>query len=119
MYGPVVASRYLWMVFVLKLSLVPCSPFSFVFSRVQTSEDPSIHYNVPLLNAVVLFVGMQAITVIQGKSLTISTQSVSSAPHMDIFQSLAAELDTEGENVVLVISFSFLCRNRWNDIGDR
>ena len=67
---------------------------------VQNSDDARIHYNVPLLNAIVLYVGTQAISVIQGQSQTISTQSVRSAIHMEIFQSLATELDTEGKSCI-------------------
>jgi CCR4-NOT transcription complex subunit 1 len=59
----------------------------------------STRYNVPLINALVLYVGMQAIAQLQ-----VGTQGSSpiaqSAP-MDIFQHLAMDLDTEGRYLFL------------------
>ncbi|KAK9843414.1 hypothetical protein WJX81_000935 [Elliptochloris bilobata] len=51
-------------------------------------------YNVPLLNALVFYVGVQA-----GKAG--GSSPVMHAPPMDIFQRLAAELDTEGRYLFL------------------
>lgn len=71
-------------------------------SNLQATTEPGINYNVPLMNALVLYVGTQAIAYIQSKSLTPSMSTITHSSHMDIFQNLAVDLDTEGE------SWSFL-----------
>jgi len=57
-------------------------------------------YNVPLINALVLYTGVQAISQFQNKSSQVAPPSTHSAP-MDIFQHLASELDTEGRYLFL------------------
>ncbi|KAK6285447.1 hypothetical protein POUND7_011626 [Theobroma cacao] len=66
------------------------------------------HYNVPLINSLVLYVGMQAIQQLQsrgshaqstGNTVPLSVFLVSAA--LDIFQSLIGELDTEGRYLFL------------------
>ena len=64
----------------------------------QVSNEPGTHYNVPLMNALVLYVGTQAITYIHSKSGTPSMSTITHSSHMDIFQNLAVDLDTEGIN---------------------
>ena len=64
----------------------------------QVSNEPGTHYNVPLMNALVLYVGTQAITYIHSKSGTPSMSTITHSSHMDIFQNLAVDLDTEGTN---------------------
>lgn len=64
-------------------------------SRLQLNNPEDIvasgtRYNVPAINALVLFVGIQAISSQPGSSV------VSSSAAMDIFQRLASELDSEG-----------------------
>ena len=44
----------------------------------------------------VLYVGTQAIAYIHSKSGTPSTSSIAHIAHMDIFQNLVVDLDTEG-----------------------
>ena len=56
-----------------------------------------MRYNIPLLNALVVYVGTQAISVISSKSLTPSMTTIAHSSHMDIFQNLAVDLDTEGK----------------------
>lgn len=69
-------------------------------------------YNVPLINSLVLYVGMQAIQQLQSKSATqhAPTQQMIHSPPMDIFlvgaamdifQSLIKNLDTEGRYLFL------------------
>ena len=53
-------------------------------------------YNIPLMNALVLHVGTQAIQYIHSKGLTPSMSTIAHSSHMDIFQNLAVDLDTEG-----------------------
>lgn len=62
----------------------------------QTND--STHYNVPLINALVLYVGQTAIQTISPKNMNIS--SISHSSHMDIFQNLAVALDTEGNFLI-------------------
>ena len=62
----------------------------------QVSSEPGMRYNLPLLNALVLYVGTQAIQSIQTKGLSPSMATIGHSSYMDIFQSLAVNLDTEG-----------------------
>ncbi|KAG9509989.1 CCR4-NOT transcription complex subunit 1, partial [Fragariocoptes setiger] len=55
--------------------------------------------NVPLLNALILYVGQSAIAAIAPRSISMST--VANTTHMDIFQHLAMTLDTEGRYLFL------------------
>ena len=48
------------------------------------------------MNALVLYVGTQAIQYIHTKGLTPSMSTIAHSSHMDIFQNLAVDLDTEG-----------------------
>jgi CCR4-NOT transcription complex subunit 1 len=56
-----------------------------------------MRYNIPLMNALVLYVGTQAITFIRNKGLTPNMSTIAHSSHMDIFQNLAVDLDTEGD----------------------
>lgn len=62
-------------------------------------------YNVPLLNALVLYIGMQAIQQMQTKitpqQLAIPTAPITQSAPMDIFQRLIIDLDTEGRYLFL------------------
>jgi CCR4-NOT transcription complex subunit 1 len=51
-------------------------------------------YNIPLMNALVLYVGQAAIQTITPRHINMTTIAHSS--HMDIFQNLAVDLDSEG-----------------------
>jgi len=75
------------------------SPVSFLSelrSKLQVSNEPGQKYNVPLMNSVVLYVGVQAIQAIQTKEQRPSIATIAHTAHMDIFQNLAVDLDTEG-----------------------
>jgi len=48
------------------------------------------------MNALVLYVGTQAINFIRSKGLTPNMTTIAHSAHMDIFQNLAVDLDTEG-----------------------
>ena len=54
------------------------------------------------MNALVLYVGTQAISYIQSKSGATSISTITHSSHMDIFQNLAVDLDTEGFVIILV-----------------
>ena len=52
------------------------------------------------MNALVLYVGIQAIQAIQLKGMSPSANTIAQSSHMDIFQSLSVDLDTEGETTL-------------------
>ena len=63
----------------------------------RAAKAAGTQYNVPLLNAVVLYVGVQAIAANRKDAASPVTHSAS----MEVFQRLAAELDTEGRYLFL------------------
>jgi len=65
----------------------------------QVSNEPGNRYNIQLINALVLYVGTQAIAHIHNKGSTPSMSTITHSAHMDIFQNLAVDLDTEGKTV--------------------
>lgn len=67
-----------------------------VFFFLQVSNEPGNRYNIQLINALVLYVGTQAIAHIHNKGSTPSMSTITHSAHMDIFQNLAVDLDTEG-----------------------
>jgi CCR4-NOT transcription complex subunit 1 len=80
------------------------SPVTFLSelrSKLQVSNTPGMKYNVTLMNALVLHVGTQAIAHISSKGLTPSMSTIAHSSHMDIFQNLAVDLDTEGRYLFL------------------
>ena len=48
------------------------------------------------MNSLVLYVGTQAIAYIHSKGSSSSTSTIAHTAHMDIFQHLVVDLDTEG-----------------------
>lgn len=84
------------------------SQFSFLFCFgvdfssfcLQVSNEPGNRYNIQLINALVLYVGTQAIAHIHNKGSTPSMSTITHSAHMDIFQNLAVDLDTEGKRAV-------------------
>ncbi|XP_044732731.1 CCR4-NOT transcription complex subunit 1 isoform X2 [Chrysoperla carnea] len=79
----------------------PVTFLSELRGNLQVSNEPGMRYNIPLMNALVLYVGTQAISYIRGKSLTPSMSTIAHSAHMDIFQNLAVDLDTEGRYLFL------------------
>lgn len=67
------------------------------FFSLQVSNEPGNRYNIQLINALVLYVGTQAIAHIHNKGSTPSMSTITHSAHMDIFQNLAVDLDTEGK----------------------
>ena len=75
------------------------SPVTFLSElrgKLQVSNQPGMKYNVVLMNALVLHVGTQAIAHINNKGQTPSMSTIAHSSHMDIFQNLAVDIDTEG-----------------------
>lgn len=80
------------------------APVTFVSelrSKLQVSSTPGMKYNIPLMNALVLYVGTQAIQYIHSKSQTPGMATIAHSSHMDIFQNLAVDMDTEGRYLFL------------------
>jgi len=77
------------------------SPIEFLSdlkSNLQANPQGS-RYDIPLINAMVLYIGTQAIPILATKGVSMST--IAPSPHMDIFENLAATLDTEGRYLFL------------------
>ena len=69
-----------------------------------------MRYNIQSLNALVVYVGMQAIQHIQSKGLTSSMSTIAHSAHMDIFQNLAVDMDTEGgSRSVMLLTKDMAC----------
>ncbi|KAL3243948.1 hypothetical protein MRX96_019531 [Rhipicephalus microplus] len=79
----------------------PVTFLSELHSNLQETTEPGINYNVPLMNALVLYVGTQAIAYIQSKSPIPSMSTITHSSHMDIFQNVAVDLNTEGRYLFL------------------
>jgi len=62
--------------------------------------NPGSRYNVPLINSLVLYVGIHGIAQLQNKTSSVSSP-ISHSPCMDIFQHLALDLDPEGRYLFL------------------
>ncbi|XP_076110950.1 CCR4-NOT transcription complex subunit 1-like isoform X1 [Mytilus galloprovincialis] len=82
------------------------SPVTFLsdlrsYLQVKNSNEPGMRYNIPLMNALVLYVGTQAIAFINSKGQTPSMSTIAHSAHMDIFQNLGVDLDTEGRYLFL------------------
>lgn len=80
------------------------SPVTFlaeVRAAVQVSHEPGSRYNTELMNAIVLYVGTQAITSIRAKALSPNNKTIAHSAHMDIFLNFAVDLDTEGRYLFL------------------
>jgi CCR4-NOT transcription complex subunit 1 len=60
------------------------------------SGSPISKYNIAVMNALVMYVGTRAIGSIHDKGQRISIDTVAHTAYMDIFQSLAVSLCTEG-----------------------
>lgn len=84
----------------LDLYLKTRSPVTFLSEMRTTMQqsccEPGMRYNVSLLNAIVLYVGTQAIQLIRNKGLVPNISTITHSAHMDIFQNLSVDLDTEG-----------------------
>lgn len=68
-------------------------------------------YNIQLINALVMYVGTSAIQFIRAKGLTPSMSTIAHSSHMDIFQNLAVDLETEGRYLFLNCIANQVTRN--------
>jgi CCR4-NOT transcription complex subunit 1 len=62
----------------------------------EVSQTPGQRYNISVVNAVVMYVGVRAIDSIHEKNQRISMITIAHTAFMDIFQNLAVSLCTEG-----------------------
>lgn len=77
----------------------PVTFLSDLRSYLQSSPDAGSHYNIQLMNALVIYVGTYGITALRSKGLTPTHNNLTHAAHSahsDIFQSLVVDLDSEG-----------------------
>jgi CCR4-NOT transcription complex subunit 1 len=80
----------------------PVTFLSELRSYLQQGADPGSHYNIRMLNALVLYVATQALSILNNKtSAQPIMSSITHSAHMDIFQNLAVDLDTEGRYIFL------------------
>lgn len=80
------------------------SPVTFlaeIRGHLQISNEPGSRYNIPLMNALVLYVGNQAISQIRAKNMVPNMTTIVHNAHMDILQNLAVDLDNEGRYLFL------------------
>ena len=54
-------------------------------------------YNVPLLNAFVIYVGFRGVTEIKESNRRITISNIAQSPHLDIFENLVLSLCPEGK----------------------
>lgn len=103
-------------ILVLELVLCRSKHKEFCFAHFKVSNEPGNRYNLQLINALVLYVGTQAIAHIHNKGSTPSMSTITHSAHMDIFQNLAVDLDTEGEWSLPVfrVEFSVLFATVWS-----
>lgn len=79
----------------------PVTFLSELRGHLQVSNEPGSRYNIPLMNALVLYVGTQAIAHIRLKNAVPNMTTIVHSAHMDIFQNLAVDLDNEGRYLFL------------------
>lgn len=84
----------------------PVTFLSDLRSNLQISNEPGLRYNIQLMNALVLYVGTEAISFIRKKALTPNMTTIAHSAHMDIFQNLAVDLDTEGTVLSFLLLFT-------------
>lgn len=66
-------------------------------NKLESSSIPGCKYNIPVLNAIINFVGFRAINQLHENANRISISTIAHSSYMDVFQSLAVSLCTEGK----------------------
>ncbi|KAJ2954200.1 hypothetical protein O0L34_g2438 [Tuta absoluta] len=79
----------------------PVTFLSELRSNMQVVNEPGRRYNSQLMNAVVLYVGTQAIAHIRAKGQTPNMSTIAHSAHMDIFQNFTVDFDYEGRYLFL------------------
>lgn len=68
----------------------------------MTKLETGSKYNIPLMNSLVLYVGVKAINLMHSNRHTPTQTTIAQGAHMDIFQNLAVDLDNEGEFFIII-----------------
>ncbi|XP_028158928.1 CCR4-NOT transcription complex subunit 1 isoform X2 [Ostrinia furnacalis] len=79
----------------------PVTFLSELRSNMQVLNEPGRRYNSQLMNAVVVYVGTQAIAHIRAKGQTPNMSTIAHSAHMDIFQNFTVDFDYEGRYLFL------------------
>lgn len=79
----------------------PVTFLSELRGNMQVANEPGKRYNSQLMNAVVLYVGTQAIAYIRAKGQTPNMSTIAHSAHMDIFQNFTVDFDFEGRYLFL------------------
>merc|ERR1712012_804353 len=83
----------------------PVSFLSELRTNLQSSSSGAVEagmrYNISMINALVMYVGTQAIQYIRAKGQSPNISTISHSSYMDIFQNLASDMDTEGRYLFL------------------
>jgi len=82
----------------------PVSFLSELRNNLQNSSQETsggMRYNISMINALIMYVGTQAIQFIRAKGHSPSMNSIAHCSHMDVFQNLAVDMDTEGRYLFL------------------
>ena len=69
--------------------------------QMANGESSGNRYNIQSINALVMYVGTSAIQYLRTKGMTPTMSAIAHSSHMDIFQNLAVDLDTEGRYLFL------------------
>merc|ERR1712242_444655 len=84
---------------------VPVTFLSELRTNLQSSSsgaaEAGMRYNISMINALVMYVGTQAIQYIRAKGQSPNMSTIAHSSYMDIFQNLAVDMDTEGRYLFL------------------
>merc|ERR1719266_1741022 len=84
---------------------VPVTFLSELRTNLQSSSsgaaEGGMRYNISMINALVMYVGTQAIQFIRAKGQSPNMSTIAHSSYMDIFQNLAVDMDTEGRYLFL------------------
>ncbi|OQV15954.1 CCR4-NOT transcription complex subunit 1 [Hypsibius exemplaris] len=77
-------------------SRAPVTFLADLSGRLEMTRSPGQRYHTQMLNALVLYLGQQAVQALTTKGIQINSTSVAHSSHMDIIQNLAINFDNEG-----------------------
>jgi len=69
-------------------------------NKLETGHQPGLKYNIPVLNAIVSYVGVRAIQQLKESEQRISISTISHSAYMDVYQSLAISFCSEGRYIL-------------------
>ncbi|XP_043271972.1 CCR4-NOT transcription complex subunit 1-like [Venturia canescens] len=71
----------------------PVTFLSDLTTNLHVRQENGTHINIPLINAIVLYVGSHAIALMRNQGHAFDVSTIASSSHMDVFQKLAVDLD--------------------------